>query len=137
MEIVDAEHEEIKPEAATPFIGKLDCSLVGKTQTIHITPGTLTSKIYEENKVSEQFHCSYGFNEKYRNAMANRNLKIVGVDADAAARIVELSDHRFFIATLFLPQLSSTPELTHPVIRAFIKAALAFQIIKKEYEVHA
>jgi CTP synthase (UTP-ammonia lyase) len=132
LEIVDAEHEETVPEATTPFIGKLNCSLVGETQIIHITPGTLTFRIYEEKKVSEQFHCNYGFNEKYRNAMGSGTLEIVGVDTNAEARIVELSNHRFFIATLFLPQLSSTPELTHPLIRAFLKAALAFQVIKQE-----
>ena len=131
MEIVDAEHEETAPEAKTPFISKLNCSLADKTQTIHITPGTLTFQVYEKKKVGEQFQCNYGFNEEYRNAMANGGLEIVGVDTNAEARIVELSNHRFFIATLFLPQLSSTLELTHPLIRAFIKAAAAFQGIKQ------
>ena len=131
MEKVDAEHAETAPEATTPFISKLNCSLVGKTQTIHITPGTLTFRIYGKKKVSEQFHCNYGFNEKYRDAVANRPLKIVGVDTNAEARMVELSNHRFFVATLFLPQLSSTPELTHPLIGAFMKAALAFQAKNK------
>ncbi len=92
----------------------------------------MTFQIYKEKKVGEQFHCNYGFNEKYRNAMGNGVLEIVGVDTNAEARIVELSNHRFFIATLFLPQLSSTPELTHPLIRAFLKAALAFQVIKQK-----
>lgn len=133
--IEDAEHEETASEATTPFISKLNCSLVGETQIIHITPGTMTFRIYEEKKVGEQFHCNYGFNEKYRTAMGSGTLEIVGVDTNAEARIVELSNHRFFIATLFLPQLSSTPESTHPLIRAFLKAALAFQVIKQESEV--
>ena len=129
--IEDAEHEDAVPEARAPFISKLNCSLVGKTQIIHITPGTLIFRMYEEKKVSEQFHCNYGLNEEYRNEMANGPLKIVGVDANSEARIVELINHRFFIATLFLPQLSSIPQLTHPLIRAFIRAALAFQVIKQ------
>ena len=69
--------------------------------------------------------------------MAKEALKIVGVDTNAAARIVELSNHRFFIATLFLPQLSSTPASTHPLIRALIRAALAVQAIKQERQVYA
>jgi CTP synthase (UTP-ammonia lyase) len=67
--------------------------------------------------------------------MANGPLEIVDVDADAAARIVDLSNHRFFIATLFLPRLYSTPESTHPFTGAFVKTALAFQVIKQESEV--
>ena len=132
--IEDAEHEETASGSTTPFISKLNCSLVGETQIIHITPGTLTFRSYEEKKVGEQFHCSYGFNELYRTSMGSGTLEIVGVDTNAEARIVELSNHRFFIATLFLPQLSSTPELTHPLIRAFLKVALAFQLIKQESE---
>ena len=133
--IEDAEHEDAVLEARAPFISKLNCSLVGKTQIIHITPGTLTFQVYEKKKVREQFRCNYGLNENFRNVMANGGLEIVGVDTNAEARIVELSNHRFFIATLFLPQLSSTPQLTHPLIRAFLKAALAFQGIKQESEV--
>jgi CTP synthase (UTP-ammonia lyase) len=97
----------------------------------------LTFQIYKKKKADEQFHCNYGLNEKYRNAMANGALKVVGVDTNTEARIVELSNHRFFIATLFLPQLSPTPELIHPLIPAFISAALAFQVIKQEHEAHA
>ena len=132
MGIEDAEHEEAVPGARTLFISKLNCSLAGRTQTIYITCGTLTFRIYGEKKVREKFHCNYGFNEEYRNAMAKEPLEIVGIDTHSAARIVELSNHRFFIATLYLPQLSSTPESTHPLIRAFLKAALAFQAVKQE-----
>jgi CTP synthase (UTP-ammonia lyase) len=50
-------------------------------------------------------------------------LKIAGVDDGRNVRIVELSDHRFFIATLFMPQFSSSPDRPHPLILAFVKAA--------------
>jgi CTP synthase (UTP-ammonia lyase) len=36
-------------------------------------------------------------------------LRVVGVDGDGEARVLELRDRRFFIATLFVPQLSSSP----------------------------
>jgi CTP synthase (UTP-ammonia lyase) len=40
-------------------------------------------------------------------------------------RVVELTDHRFFVATLFVPQLSSRPDAPHPLITALLKAARA------------
>ena len=83
----------------------------------------------------EQFHCNYGLNEDYRDEMGNGALKIVGVDTNGGTRIVELLNHRFFIATLFLPQLSSTPRAPHPLIKAYIKAAMAFRDIKQKSEV--
>jgi CTP synthase (UTP-ammonia lyase) len=133
--IQDAEHEETTPDASIRFISKLSCSLVGETQIIHITPDTLIFQAYGEEKVIEQFHCNYGLNEEYRDEMGNGELKIVGVDTNGAARIVELPNHRFFIATLFLPQLSSSPEEPHPLIIAYMKAALAFRGIKQTSEV--
>jgi CTP synthase (UTP-ammonia lyase) len=39
---------------------------------------------------------------------------------------VELADHRFFVATLFQPQLSSSPEKPHPLLTAFVQAAAEF-----------
>jgi CTP synthase (UTP-ammonia lyase) len=32
----------------------------------------------------------------------------------------------FYVATLFLPQISSSPERPHPLIVAYLRAALAF-----------
>jgi CTP synthase (UTP-ammonia lyase) len=58
------------------------------------------------------------------------NLRTVGKDSGGNARIVELVSHPFFVATLFLPQLSSEPGNPHPVIVAFLKAAMAFQALR-------
>jgi CTP synthase (UTP-ammonia lyase) len=38
-------------------------------------------------------------------------------------RAIESPAHRFFIATLFQPQLSSTEQKPHPVVLAFVQAA--------------
>ena len=92
-------------------------------------------KIYRKEKVKEKFNCKYGFNEAYHKEMNAQNLKIVGVDDNGDARIVELSDHRFFVATLFLPQSSSSAEKPHPLIVEFLNAAKAFQGVKQEGEI--
>jgi len=42
-------------------------------------------------------------------------------------RAVELPGHRFFIATLFQPQLSSRPEAPHRFFLAFLRAAIRFR----------
>jgi CTP synthase (UTP-ammonia lyase) len=42
-------------------------------------------------------------------------------------RAIELPRHRFFVATLFQPQLSSTAEEPHPLILAYLEAAGAFK----------
>jgi len=76
--------------------------------------------------VTEQFACNYGLNQQFREKVGAGKLKITGVDVEGEARIVELSDHDFYVATLFLPQVSSKPDRPHPLIIAYLRAALAF-----------
>jgi CTP synthase (UTP-ammonia lyase) len=121
--MADAEHEETAPGAATPVVSKLVCSLVGQTQTIQIIPGTRAAQIYGGEAPNEQFRCNYGLNPAFRERIFNGALKISGIDSSGEVRIVEMSTHPFFIATLFLPQLSSNADRPHPLIVAFIKTA--------------
>lgn len=72
----------------------------------------------------ERFQCSYGLNPQFRARFAAGKLAITGVDLQGEARIVELADHPFFVATLFLPQLSSTAEKPHTLIVAYLQAAV-------------
>ena len=132
MGIQDAEHEETAPGAPTPIISKLICSLIGKTQTIKIVPGSRAHQAYGQQEVTEQFHCNYGLNPAFRDEVGKGQLKITGVDLDGEVRIVELSDHRFYVATLFLPQISSKTGSPHPLIVAYLRAAQAFQISRRD-----
>jgi CTP synthase (UTP-ammonia lyase) len=129
--IRDAEHEESAPDAPTLFISRLACSLVGSIQTIKITPGSKAFLAYKQEEVTEQFFCNYGLNPAFRHKIDEGQLKITGVDLDKEVRIVELSDHRFYVATLFLPQIASRPGSPHPLIVAYLNAAQAFQTSRR------
>jgi CTP synthase (UTP-ammonia lyase) len=52
---------------------------------------------------------------------------IAGEDGEGNVRIVELRSHPFFVATLFVPQLSSEPGDPHPLILALLEAAAVFR----------
>jgi CTP synthase (UTP-ammonia lyase) len=106
------------------------CSLAGVQQEVFVAPGTLAFKAYGKNQATEQFACNYGLNESHRLDIIRDNLGVVGKDSDGNARIIELSSHPFFMATLFLPQLSSKPGNPHPIIMAFLKAAVAFRTLR-------
>ena len=131
----DAEHGEASPKTSRLVISPLSCSLIGETQIVYISPETLACKIYKKEKAKEKFNCNYGLNETYRKELNEQDLKIVGSDDNGDARIVELSDHRFFMATLFLPQSSSSAEKPHPLIVEYLKAAKTFQGIQPEVEI--
>jgi CTP synthase (UTP-ammonia lyase) len=120
----EAEHEETSPGAANLVISRLTCSLVGQIQTIKILPGTLARQAYGKEETVEEFRCNYGLNPVYRDKVGAAGLKISGVDSNGEVRIVEIPDHAFFLATLFVPQHSSSPDRPHPLIMAYLKAAL-------------
>jgi CTP synthase (UTP-ammonia lyase) len=50
---------------------------------------------------------------------------VSGVGTEGEIRIVELPDHRFFVATLFLPQARSTADAPHPLLAGFAVAVSA------------
>ena len=126
MDIDDAEHEEISPNAQTLLISKLSCSLVNKYQTITIQPESLLSQIYGQHEVTERFVCNYGLNPKFKEAIERKSLKITGIDQEGQVRAIEDSDHPFYIGTLYQPQLSSHPDRPHPLIVAYIRATLNY-----------
>jgi CTP synthase (UTP-ammonia lyase) len=72
-----------------------------------------------------QYFCNYGLNPAFREHLERSALAITGIGAEGDVRVVELPHHRFFLATLFLPQWGSTPEHPDPLIAAYLQAAKA------------
>lgn len=71
--------------------------------------------------MEEVFNCNYELNPDSRDTIEASGLKVSGVSEDGGARIVELSDHRFFLATGFMPQFTSEENNPHPLILAYLK----------------
>jgi CTP synthase (UTP-ammonia lyase) len=100
---------------------------VNKTQKIKIFTNSLVYKAYGRDEITEQFTCSYGLNPKFLDIIGKGQLKVAGADLDGEVRVVEVSDHPFYVGTLYQPQLSSTPDSPHPLIVAYLRAVLAFR----------
>jgi CTP synthase (UTP-ammonia lyase) len=122
-----AEHEETAPDAAHLVISRLACSLVGQQQAVRIVPGTGAYRAYGTERAVEAFRCSYGLNPAYRELFAGTALVVSGLGMEGEARVIELPNHRFYLATLYVPQLSSSPSAPHPLICAYLDAAIAFR----------
>ncbi len=120
----DAAHAESDPDASTLFVSALACSLVGKAMRVHVEPSSRVFRMYGRAMVQEQYYCRFGLNPDYQATIHEGGLRVVGIDDNHEARIVELPDHPFFVATLFVPPLTSTPEQPHPLILAYLQAAV-------------
>ena len=96
---------------------------MGESERIDIKPGTLVHRVYGKEQVVEKYGCSYGLNPEYQKHISRGTLKVVGRNGEGTMRVVELEGHRFFVESLFLPQMSSTLEKPHPMLRAYLKEA--------------
>ncbi len=94
---------------------------------VRIAAGSLAHSIYQRDEVEEEYFCNYEVNPEYEARFQAGRLAIVARGPQGEVRAVEIPGHRFFVATLFQPQLSSTPDRPHPIVLAFLKAAGKFQ----------
>jgi CTP synthase (UTP-ammonia lyase) len=123
----DADHAESNPNTMLPLIAPLTCPLRGARGTIRFIPGSRISAIYDREQATEEYYCGYGVNPQFESILDDGALYITGRDAEGAARVVELDDHPFYIATLYQPERATLAGGTHPLINAFVAAALARQ----------
>ncbi|WP_445368779.1 glutamine amidotransferase-related protein [Methylomonas sp. BW4-1] len=118
----DAQHAEYDSYASDLFISKLACSLAGRQLPLTFEPGSRVADIYGALTATEQYYCNFGINPDYIDVLKSGPLKITAADAEGEIRVIEWSDHPFFIGTLFVPQARSKPEQPHPLVSAFLRA---------------
>ena len=119
----DAAHAELEPEATSPVIAPLACSLVEKTGRVVFVPGTALHAAYETGSAVEGYHCRYGVNPDLRAALTRRSLVVSAHDDDGDVRAIELRDHPFFVATLFQPERAALEGRVPPLVLSFLRAA--------------
>jgi CTP synthase len=95
-----------------------------------LTPDSLTAEAYDATTVSERHRHRYEVNNAYRERLEAAGLHVSGESPDG--RLVEFVEldrglHPFFVATQAHPELKSRPTRAHPLFRAFIGAAMAFE----------
>lgn len=122
LDFKDAQHAEYDPYASQLLISELICSLAGREMQLNFTPGSRVANIYGTPTVTEQYYCNFGINPDYIEILKQGPMLITGADAEGDIRVIEWPDHRFFIGTLFVPQVQSTLDQPHPLITAFLTA---------------
>ena len=122
LRIEDAQSEENNPDASSLFISRLDCSLAGREMKLTFTKGSKIAAIYDSLTAVEEYYCNFGVNPEYIPQLKSQSLRVSGSDSEGEVRVIEETEHPFFIGTLFVPQTLSTPEVPHPLVTAFVRA---------------
>jgi CTP synthase (UTP-ammonia lyase) len=97
--------------------------LCGAIPEIRLRPGSYLQSFYGQEVVIEEFFCNFEINPDYEWTAMEAGYAVVARGPQAEIRAIESPTHRFFIATLFQPQLSSKPDNPHPLVLAFVQAA--------------
>jgi CTP synthase (UTP-ammonia lyase) len=118
------QHDEYSSTAAVRVIVPLSCSLRGQELPIEIVKESLAGALYQRTQVAERYYCAYGINPDYRSHFTSDLLTVAGFDSAGEIRVLEIEDHPFFLATLYVPQALSSGSCPHPLVTGFLKSAL-------------
>jgi len=108
---------------AVPSRAKGAPKLSGPIPEIRLRPGSYLQSFYSQNTVVEEFFCNFEVNPEFEWATMEAGFPVVARGPQGEIRAIESPTHRFYIATLFQPQLSSQPDKPHPLVLAFVQAA--------------
>ncbi|MGI4850821.1 MAG: CTP synthase [Janthinobacterium lividum] len=90
-----------------------------------VTPNSLASSIYTQDRIQERHRHRYEVNIDYRGALEKAGLMFSGLSPDGILpEIVELQNHPWFLGMQFHPELKSRPFDPHPVFKSFISALI-------------
>ena len=130
----DANSAEFDPESLQPVIDLMPdqegFTDYGGTMRLgqyecHLEKGSAAAQAYGQDVIYERHRHRYEVNNDYREALSKAGLVFSGLSPDKRlVEIIELSDHKWFVASQFHPEFKSRPENPHPLFEGFVKAAL-------------
>ncbi len=103
-------------KGGTMRLGKYPCILKENSKS---------AQAYMTTQISERHRHRFEFNNEYRELFEQNGMNIVGESPDKElVEILELKNHRWFVAAQFHPEFKSRPNRTHPLFREFVKACI-------------
>ena len=132
MGIAGADTAENNPGSPDCVVTPLYCALprgpddppiLHDLHPIRLLPGSQLRSIYGTEIVEAGHFCNYGVNPEYMSRFEAAGMRIAGVGDGGEVRAVELPELRFYVTTLFHPQLESRPGMPSPFVTAFVEAA--------------
>ncbi len=132
-DLEESHSHEFDRETTNPVISLMDAQYnvteMGGTMRLGAYPcrlqeGSFAREVYDATEISERHRHRYEVNNEYRENLAQNGMRFSGLSPDGGlVEIVELTDHPFFVATQFHPELRSRPMSPHPLFTAFVAAA--------------
>lgn len=130
LDMPDADSAENHPSSGQVVITPVQCEaprravprLLGRSR-VSIEPGSLLAALCRAGQLDAEFFCSYEVNAAFEARWQDAGVRFCARGDGGEPRALELPTHRFFLATLFQPQLSTSLQEPHPIVTGFLQAA--------------
>lgn len=120
----DAGITEIDPDCRMPLVSDLICAMIDTEDPVVPTKGRLIERLCGPDEMYETYRCSFGLNPEHAGIFDGTDMQVSARDPYGAVRAMALEGHRFFLGTAFQPERAALVGRRHPVITAFVQAAL-------------
>ena len=135
LKLFDANTLENMTDTNNPVITPIACALPNRpagapkmfgTDPVEVVEGTRLRELVGGETLLTDYFCNYGMNEEYAARFEQAGLRVSARGRDGETRAMELEGHRFYVVTLFQPQLASTEERPHAVVTAYLRECAKF-----------
>ena len=111
-----ADQKSICNKGGTLRLGNYEC---------YLKKDTLAYKDYKQELILERHRHRYEFNNKYKEILEKNGMIFSGINKQSnLVEIIEIPNHKHFIACQFHPEFKSRPNKCHPLFDSFIKESL-------------
>lgn len=110
------DQKEIDQKGGTMRLGLYPCKILESSKAY---------LCYHEELIYERHRHRYELNNEYRDILKEKGMIISGISPDGRlVEMIELPNHKWFVAGQFHPEFKSRPNRPHPLFREFIRAAV-------------
>ena len=99
--------------------------------TVYAVKGSLMHELCRSSEWRGEYFCNFETNSDYVSRWEGAGLRVAARGPREEMRAFDLPRNRFFLATLFQPQLSSTGEQPNPIVLGYLRACAEFRASKK------
>ena len=96
-------------------------------QRCFLKEGSMAKKVYGEDVIIERHRHRYEVNNELRPTLEEAGLIVSGTSKDNLVEMIEMPNHRWFVACQFHPEFTSNPRFGHPLFSEYINAASDYQ----------
>ncbi|HLG33220.1 MAG TPA: CTP synthase [Ignavibacteriaceae bacterium] len=110
------DQKNVKNMGASMRLGAYPCNILEHSKA---------HQAYKTNFISERHRHRFEVNNKFRSVLKQKGMIFSGLSPDnELVEMIEMPEHKWFVACQFHPELKSRATNAHPLFREFVKASI-------------